>query len=171
MFRRAVDLRVEEVRREYREKAERVDRLLGEEGRGRVRKRLEEFGEIVGLVAGVFNEHSSDTLMLLDVMATSRVDKVARATGLTSPQQAVEKGRVQGELRVQLSLSSLRASMACILDRSHQIGDTAGLCAKRRDAVVQVEVAMREQREAQHLARVRGGPLLCRDHIIPVFRP
>ena len=96
---------MEEVRKEYRQKAERVDRLLGEEeeGRGRVRRRLDEFGQIVVIVAGMFNEHSSDTMMLLDVMATSRVDKLARATGLTSPQKAVEEGRVKGELRVQLS--------------------------------------------------------------------
>ena len=167
-FRMAVDLRVEEVRKEYREKAERADRLLGEEeeGRGRVRRRLDQYGQLVGLVAGIFNEHSSDTLMLLDVMASSRVDKLARATGLTSPQQAVEEGRVRGELRVALSLSSLRASMACILDRCHQIGDTAGLCAKRREAVVLVEEEMRKQREAQHLARVRGGHLLRRGHIL-----
>ena len=106
------------------------------------------------------------TLMLLDAMATSMVEKLARATGLTSPQQAVEEGRVRGELRVALSLSSLRASMACILDRCHQIGDTAGLCAKRREAVVLVEEEMRKQREAQHLARVRGGHLLRRGHIL-----
>ena len=163
-----MDLRVEEVRKEYRQKAERVDRLLGEEeeGRGRVRRRLDEFGQIVVIVAGMFNEHSSDTMMLLDVMATSRVDKLARATGLTSPQKAVEEGRVKGELRVQLSLSSLRAGMACMLDRCHQIGDTAGLCARRREAVVQVEEEMRKQREAQHLARVRGGHLLQRGRIV-----
>ena len=65
-----------------------------------------------------------------------------------------------------LSLSSLRASMACMLDRYHQIGDTAGLCAKRREAVVLVEEDMRRQREAQHLARVRGGHLLRRGHIL-----
>ena len=104
--------------------------------------------------------------MLLDAMATSRVEKLARATGLTSPQKAVEEGRVRGELRVALSLSSLRAGMACMLDRCHQIGDNAGLCARRREAVVQVEEEMRRQREAQHLARVRGGHLLRRGHIM-----
>ena len=93
---------------------------------------------MVVIVAGIFNEHSSDTLMLLDVMATCRVDKLARATGLTSPQKAVEEGRVRGELRVQLSQSSLRAGMACMLDRCHQIGDTAGLCAKRRESKCEI---------------------------------
>ena len=89
----------------------------------------------------------------------------AHCTGLTSPQQAVEKGRVQGELRVQLSLSSLRSSMACMLDRCHQIGDTAALCTRRREVAWQVEQAMKKQREAQHLGRVRGHHILRRGHI------
>ena len=114
------------------------------------RRRLDQFGNLIGLVTGAFNEASSDTLMLLDVMATSRVDKLARATGLSSPKQAVEKGRIMGELRVQLSISSLRASMACMLDRCHQIGDTAALCTRRRYVAWQVEKAMKSQREAQH---------------------
>ena len=76
-----MDLRVEEVRKEYRQKAERVDRLGEEEEvRGRVRRRLDQYGQLVVIVAGMFNEHSTDTLMLLDVMATSRVEKLARAT-------------------------------------------------------------------------------------------
>ena len=95
-------------------------------------------------------------------MARSRVKKLARATGLTSDQQEAEKGRVQGELRVLMSISSLRASM---LDRCSQIGDTAGLCTRRREVAVQVEEQMRRQREAQHLARVRGGHILRRGHI------
>ena len=104
--------------------------------------------------------------MFLDIMATSRVDKLARATGLSSPKQAVEKGRVQGELRVQLSISSLRASMACMLDRCHQIGDTAALCTRRREVAWEMEKAMRKQREAQHLGRVWGHHLLRKGHIM-----
>ena len=51
-------------------------------------------------VSGLFNQASSDDLMLLDAMATSGVNKLARETGLTAAQQEVKKGRVQGELRV-----------------------------------------------------------------------
>ena len=69
---RAVDRRAKELIEEYRGKAEKMDRLLGleEEGRGGVRRRLDQFGKLIGIVSGVFNEASSDTLMLLDVMAT-----------------------------------------------------------------------------------------------------
>ena len=167
-FTRAVDRRAAELQGEYEEKADRADRRIGEEveGRGRVRRRLDQFGAIIGIVAGLFNETSTDTLLLLDVMAKTRVEKLARASGLTAPQQEVEKGRVQGELRMLLSLSSLRASMACMLDRCNQIGDSAGLCTRRREVAVQVEEQMRRQREAQHLSRVRGGHILLRGHIM-----
>ena len=50
--------------------------------------------------------------MLLDLMATSRMSKLARETGLTAAQQEVEKGRVQGDMRVQIFLSSLMTRMA-----------------------------------------------------------
>ena len=50
--------------------------------------------------------------MLLDTMATSRMSKLARETSMTAAKQEVEKGRVQGEMRVQISLSSLRTRMA-----------------------------------------------------------
>ena len=166
-FVRAVDKRAGQLMGEYQEKAEKVDRLMGEEeGRGKVRRRLDQFGDLIGLVTGSFNEASADTLMLLDIMATSRVDKLARATGLSSSKQEVEKGLVQGQLRVQLSLSSLRASMACMLDRCHQIGDTAALCTRRREVAWQTEKAMKKQREAQHLGRVRGHHMLRRGHIM-----
>ena len=50
------------MREEYRKKAERVDRMFGEEeGRGRMRRRLDQFGPLIGLISGLFNEASSDT--------------------------------------------------------------------------------------------------------------
>ena len=168
VFERAVDKRAGELMGDYRQKAERVDRLLEEEeaGRGRLRRRLDQFGQLIGIEVGLFNEGSDDTLQLLDAMASSRVQKVARSTGLTSAQQAAEKGKVQRELRVHLSLSSLRAGMACMLDRCHQIGETAGLCAKRREVAWRVEEEMRRGRQAQHLARVRGFHILRKGHIM-----
>ena len=63
------------------------------------------------------------------------------------------------ELRVQISTCSLRACMACLLDRVHHIGDTASLC--RREASWQAEVEMRCLREAQFLKRVRADTF-CR---------
>ena len=95
-------------------------------------------------------------------MAESRFRKVAMTAGLDPGERAAEKGKAQGELRVQISTCSLRASMACLLDRVHQIGETASLCSKRREAAWQAEVEMRRLREAQFLARVRGRHPLSR---------
>ena len=162
-FARAVDARAGALMGEYRSKADVMDRLLGaEEGEGRVRRRLDQFGELIGLVSGLFNEASQDFHQLLDVMAESRVQKVAMSSGLSQGERAAEKGRAQGELRVQISTCSLRAGMACLLDRVHQIGETASLCSKRREAAWQAEEEMRRLREAQFLARVRGRHLLQR---------
>ena len=54
----------------------------------------------------------------------------------------------------------------CRMVGSDQIGDTAGLCSRRREVAWQTEVAMRRQRKAQHLASVRGHLLLRRGHIM-----
>ena len=59
--------------------------------------------------------------MLLDAMATSGVNKLARETGLTAAQQEVKKGWVQGELRVQISLSS----HCCLKDHPMGLGQWA----------------------------------------------
>ena len=78
-------------------------------------------------------------------MAEGRVQKVATKTGLEPSQRIAEKGKAQGELRVQISTCSLRAGMACLLDRVHQIGDTASLCSKRREAAWQEEEEKAEE--------------------------
>ena len=44
------------------------------DGRSGLLQRLDQFGELIGLVSGLFNEASSDDLMLLDAMATSGVN-------------------------------------------------------------------------------------------------
>ena len=93
-----------------------------------------------------------------------KASMVLAKSGQAKPE--TEKGRMQGELRILMSISSLRASMACMLDRCKQIGDTEGLCTRRREVAVQVEEQMRRQREAQHLARVREGHILRRGHIL-----
>ena len=56
--------------------------------------------------------------------------------------------------------------MACLLDRVHQIGEGAALCSKMREAALLVEEQMRQEREAQWLARVRGRRMLRLGHII-----
>ena len=81
-----------------------------EVGMGRFRRKLDQFGELICMVVRTFNEVSTDTLVLLDAMAASRVSKLARATGLQRGRFEVEKGLAQGQLRRWLSTESLRAA-------------------------------------------------------------
>ena len=164
-FKRAVEARAEEVVREYRRKADRMDELLGEEpGRGRVRARLEEFGEVIPIVSGLFNEANDATAGLLEAMACSKVERVARSSGLQYKAREAEKGEVVGELRRQFSVASLRASMSLVLNRMNQVGEGAALVGRRREIGSRLEEERRKVREAQHLARVWAGPLVRRGH-------
>ena len=97
---------------------------------------------------------------MMDAMASSRVVMVQRTTGLASINVAAEKGAIQGELRRQLSVVNLRASMACMLDRLHQAGEGGRLRNKRQEWRLREEERMREEREMMWAVRVRGRSLL-----------
>ena len=106
---------------EYQSKADRMDTLLGDGGGGgRVRRRLDLFGELITVVVGKHNELSEGGHMLLEAMASSRAALLERRTGMAHQDVKAEKGIIQGELRRQLSVVNLRASMSCMLDRLHQ---------------------------------------------------
>ena len=81
-----------------------------------------------------------------------------------------EKGEVVGELRGQLSVASIRASMSLILNRMNRVGEAAALVGRRKEAWRQVEETRRRVREAQHLARVWAGPLIKRGHFYEDIR-
>ena len=165
-FQRAVDARAVEIREEYKETADKMDGFLGDEvGYGRCRRRLDQFGELICLVAGSFNELSEDTLVLVDSMAASRISKLARTAGLQNKRFEEEKGMVEGQLRRWVSTASLRAAMACMLDRVHQIGEGAALISKRREEAMTMERRMDSERETQWLAKVRGTNILRKGHI------
>ena len=159
-FQRAVDRRAGLLMGEYRGKADRMDTLLGEEGGGRVRRKLDQYGELVGIVVGKYLELSEGGHLLLEAMASSRVAMLERKTGMASTNARVEVGVVRGELRRELSVVNLRASMACLLDRLHQAGEGGRLRGQRQEWMMREEERMREERELIWGARVRGRSLL-----------
>ena len=79
---------------------------------------------------------------------------------MASTNARVEKGVVQGELRRQLSVVNLRASMSCLLDRLHQAGDGGRMRGRRQEWMAREEERMREEREMIWGARMRGRNLL-----------
>ena len=108
-----------------------LDRLLAEEeGRGRMRRRLDQFGDLVTIIVGKYNELSDGGHFLLDAMAASRVAHEERTSGLYCRDREAKKGAVQGELRRQLATVNLRAGMQLLLNRLHQVGEGARLQSK-----------------------------------------
>lgn len=158
-FQRAVDKRAGLLMGEYRDKADRMDTLLGE-GEGRVRRQLDRYGQLVDIVVGKYLEMSEGGHMLLDAMASSRVARQERRSGLAATNTAMEKGVVMGELRRQLSVVNLRASMSCLLDRLHQAGEGGRMRGRRQEWMVREEERMKEEREMIWSARMRGRSLL-----------
>ena len=146
---------------EYQKKADRMDNLLGDvEGGGRVRRRLDLFGELITVVVGKHNELSEGGHMLLEAMACSRVEKMERRAGMATHDMKKEQGVIQGELRRQLSVVNIRAAMACLLDRLHQCGEGGRLRNRREEWRVREEERMREERELHFANRLRGRSLL-----------
>ena len=78
VFWKAVNRRADKLMEEYRSKASIMHSLLREEEDNRVRRRLDQSGDMDGLVVGQFNEVSDNTHMLLEKMADSRVALVSR---------------------------------------------------------------------------------------------
>ena len=110
------------------------------------------------MVVGQVNEVSVDVHMMLEQMADSRVAVVGRREGRQVSDQ--EKGVVVGQLRRQLSTAAIRAASLCLLDRMHQCGEGAGLAARRREVNHQLEARMKEERQVQWLAKLRGGQIV-----------
>ena len=118
----------------------------------------DQFGDLLGMVVGRFNEVSNDLNNLVEKMAESRVNLVARRDGRQLSDN--EKGVVVGQLRRRLRTAAIRAGSNCLLDRMHQCGQGAQLVAKRREGSSWLEEAMKKEREVQWLAKVRGGQLV-----------
>ena len=123
-----------------------------------MRRKLDQFGDLLGLVVGRFNEVSNDLNKLIEKMAKSRVNLVARSNCRKLSDN--EKGVVVGQLRSQLSNAAIRAVSNCLLDRMHQCGQGAQMAAKRREGSAWLEEVMKKEWEVQWLAKVRGGQLV-----------
>ena len=105
--------------------------------------------------------------MMLEAVACCRAEKLERSTGRASLDKKMEKGVIQGELRRQLSVVNLWASMACLLDRLHQCGEGGRLRNRREEWRVREEEwrvreeeRIREERKLHFANRLKGRSLL-----------
>ena len=121
-FKHMVDIRAEEVILQYKGRADRMDKLLGEEpGQGWIKARLEQFEEVIQIVEDQFTEFSDGMLELLNTMTTTRVEFKARSKEI----QHAEKEQEIGELCILLSVVILCSSMSLILSSIKQKGDSS----------------------------------------------
>ena len=154
---KAVDKRAGVLTEEYRKKAKNVDRVYGgvaEGAVGRVQRKLEDYGEVRGLVFGAFGEASEGVHELVHVLANSRL----KAVGLQQGRQtgSGELGVLVGQIRRILSVTAVRGQAECLLSRLRNVGRGTGVAYRRREGAVREEVNWERERQAQTVGRRQG---------------
>ena len=163
---RATEKRANGLKAEYRRKARDVDKETREkrnEEKGPVERRLEEFGDLMGLVFGAWGEASEMVHQLVHTLAESRLAFQGLQRG--RPGNSAELGILTGQIRRRLSLVAIKAQTECLLSKIHQVGPGNKLMAKRRQWAVQEDDRMRRERDAQWLRRIEGVHTLRKGHI------
>ena len=160
---KAVDKRANLLQGEYRRKAREADHVYGETVPGQVgpvERKLQQYGEIVGLVVGAFGEASEDLHTLVQRLAESKV----AAMGLRSGREGTEEelGIVVGQIRRSLSTTFVRAQSQCLLSRLNCVGSGFSQAAKRRKWAAMEDEKMRRDRLAHWIDQVRGRNLIRR---------
>ena len=153
---KGVDKRARLLQGEYRRKARNVDReFVGTpEGEvGPVERRLNEYGDIIGLVVGSWGEGSEDLHNLVQMLAEARVTSQCLARGLPATQ--ADLGSVIGQVRRRLSVASVRANANCLLARLSLLGEGAKQAQHRRQSQAWEEEKMRRELQANWVGRVR----------------
>jgi len=163
---RATEKRANGLKAEYKRKARDVDKEIRESRdieKGPVERRLEEFGDLLGLVFGAWGEASESVHHLVQILAESRLAFQGLQKG--RPGNSGELGILTGQIRRRLSLVAIKAQTECLLAKLHQVGPGNQLMAKRRQWAVQQDERMKREREAQWLRRIEGIHTLRKGHI------
>ena len=154
---RGTDKRAGGLQQEYRSKAKKVDQeVLGlpEGQKGPVERRLDEFGELLGLCFGAWGEASEGVHKLVQTLAESRLKYQGLQRGRPGSDQ--ELGLLVGQVRRRLSLAVVKAQVDCLLSKLHQVGPGNTQLAKKRSWAIFEDQRMARERGAQWLRRVEG---------------
>ena len=154
---RGTDKRAGGLQAEYKLKARKVDQeVLGVGGdqKGPLERRLEEYGELLGLCFGAWGEGSEQVHQLVQVLAESRL----RFQGLQQgrPGSDQELGVLVGQIRRRLSMAAVQAQVDCLLSKLHQVGPGNVQLAKRRTWAIKEDQRMNLERNAQWMRRIEG---------------
>ena len=156
---RATDKRANGLQSIYKNKARKVDQdIIGTAAgeRGPVERKLEEYGDIMGLCFGAWGEGSSDVHELVGVIAKSRLKHQLLAEGRPDDGSNNELALITGQVRRMLSQTAVKAQVSCLLSRIHQVGPGNKQIAKKRQWALQQDEKMRKERSAQWIRRIEG---------------
>ena len=152
---RGTDKRAGGLQQEYRMKAKKVDQeVLGEGVKGPVERRLDEFGELLGLCFGAWGEASEGVHTLVQTLAEARLKYQGLQRGRPGSDQ--ELGLLVGQVRRRLSLVAVKAQVDCLLAKLHQVGPGNIQLAKKRTWAILEDQRMARERGAQWIRRVEG---------------
>ena len=154
---RATDKRAQQLPADYRRKARKVDQdVLGvaKEARGPVERKLEEYGDLLGLCFGAWGEGSEGVHQLIQGLAESRVTFLGLQRG--RPGSEEELGVCVGQIRRRLSMAVVKAQVTCLLAKLHQVGPGNKQLAQKRVWAIREDQRMSMERKAQWIRRVEG---------------
>ena len=140
-----------------RKKAMKVNQeVLGQGGevRGPVERRLDKFGDLLGLCFGAWGEASEGVHQLVQTLAEARLRYQGLQRGRPGSDQ--ELGFLVGQVRRRLSLVAVKAQVDCLLAKLHQVGPGNSQLAKKRTWAILEDQRMARERGAQWLRRVEG---------------
>ena len=163
---RGTDKRAGGLQNEYKNKARKVDHeVLGvmEEHKGPIQRRLEEYGDLIGLCFGAWGEGSEQVHQLVQTLAESRLKFQGLQLGRPGSDQ--ELGVLVGQVRRRLSLVAIQAQIECLLSKLHQVGPGNVQLAKRRTWAILEDQRMTQERSAQWMRRIEGIHTLRRGFI------
>ena len=134
-----------------------------EEHKGPIQRRLEEYGDLIGLCFGAWGEGSKQVHQLVQTLAESRLKFQGLQLGRPGSDQ--ELGVLVGQVRRRLSLVAIQAQVECLLSKLHQVGPGNVQLAKRRTWAILEDQRMTQERSAQWMRRIEGIHTLRRGFI------
>ena len=156
---RATDRRAQSLQAEYKKKARDLDKNTqgtSNQSRGPVERRLDEFGEIIGLVFGAWGEGSQEVHSLVETLAQCRLRFQMQQEGRPDQGSDNELALIVGQIRRRLSVTAVKAQVGCLLSRVHQVGPGNKQLAKKRQWAIKEDERMKQERYSQWMRKVEG---------------
>ena len=119
-------------------------------------RRLDEYGNLKGLVFGAFGEASDDVRYLIDTLAESRLRFQVLSEGREGGGSDNEKGMIVNKIRRTLSMSVIKSQVGCLLGKIQQAGPGNKQLAKKRERMLFLDEKMRQEKNSQFDRRIEG---------------